>query len=704
MSLSERVILLRGGLDLVSPRLAMQPGTLAGALNYEADVGGYRRCFGYERFDGRLRPSEATYWVLDFEDATGVFAVGNTVTGNTSGATGIVLTIVYGTSDEDSPDFNTDFNEDFESGIVAGYLVLSEVTGTFQTGENLRVGATPKATAVGPQRSGDAPTLALDAAYTALAIERRRNLITAVPGSGPVRGVAVYAGDVWAFRDNTGATACVMHKATPTGWVAQTFGRTLGYKQGTAAFTEGVTITGATSGATATVRRVVEQSGTWTGTAAGYLVISPISGAFQDNEIIAGGGGSARADGVAVQIALPPGGRYRFAVHNFFGASNLSRLYGVNGVGRGFEWDGTVLAPIRTGLSDALDKPTHIAEYAEHLFLGFRGGSLQWSGTGKPLSFMAIDGAGEKGIGQDITGLGATKTALIVTGTTRIDYLTGRDDQTFNLVQVSDDSGAMPETFQIIGEPKFLDNRGIRSLRAADTFGNFRVGTDTQMIEPLIRSYMDSTVRPCASARVRRLDLYRLYFDDGSGIALYYGRRNPEAMPFSLGFVPTCLEVGFDAFDRDVIYAGNAAGMVYQMDAGTSFDGEEMPFFLRLAYFNDGQPNRDKRWHSVTLEVTAGISAAPFALVADFGYGDDGQTAMPETGRTVPGAGGIWDISNWDEFLWSSPVQGQIYSEINGLGQNIAVGIVGDNTYEQPHTMNSITYFMSPRKARRFAA
>lgn len=43
-----------------------------------------------------------------------------------------------------------------------------------------------------------------------------------VPGSGPVRGVWTYGGTVYAFRDNTDASACVMHKTTATGWVAVT--------------------------------------------------------------------------------------------------------------------------------------------------------------------------------------------------------------------------------------------------------------------------------------------------------------------------------------------------------------------------------------------------------------------------------------------------------------------------------------------------
>lgn len=139
MSLDERVVLLRGGLDLVSPRLAMQPGALAGALNYEADVGGYRRAYGYERFDGRLKPSEASYAILDFVSGTGVFPINETVTGATSGATGIVLAVVYGSSDETAGDFNIDFNADFGNGIASGYLVLAEVSGTFEDGEALQI-------------------------------------------------------------------------------------------------------------------------------------------------------------------------------------------------------------------------------------------------------------------------------------------------------------------------------------------------------------------------------------------------------------------------------------------------------------------------------------------------------------------------------------------------------------------------------------
>ena len=56
---------LRGGLDLQTPRIerARNPGTATIMVNYESVPQGYRRIDGYERFDGRAKPS-------DVDDAT----------------------------------------------------------------------------------------------------------------------------------------------------------------------------------------------------------------------------------------------------------------------------------------------------------------------------------------------------------------------------------------------------------------------------------------------------------------------------------------------------------------------------------------------------------------------------------------------------------------------------------------------------------
>ena len=50
----------QGGLNIVSPALRLPAGAVIASQNYEPAIeGGYSRCKGYERFDGRPSPSAA---------------------------------------------------------------------------------------------------------------------------------------------------------------------------------------------------------------------------------------------------------------------------------------------------------------------------------------------------------------------------------------------------------------------------------------------------------------------------------------------------------------------------------------------------------------------------------------------------------------------------------------------------------------------
>lgn len=58
-----KVVMLDGGLDLVTPPLFVEPGRLVDCLNYECvDKVGYKRVDGFERYDGAGSPSAARYW------------------------------------------------------------------------------------------------------------------------------------------------------------------------------------------------------------------------------------------------------------------------------------------------------------------------------------------------------------------------------------------------------------------------------------------------------------------------------------------------------------------------------------------------------------------------------------------------------------------------------------------------------------------
>jgi hypothetical protein len=55
-----------GGLDSETPAWQVKSGLLKDCLNWEIGVnGGYARIEGYERFDGRPKPSAGRYYILN---------------------------------------------------------------------------------------------------------------------------------------------------------------------------------------------------------------------------------------------------------------------------------------------------------------------------------------------------------------------------------------------------------------------------------------------------------------------------------------------------------------------------------------------------------------------------------------------------------------------------------------------------------------
>ena len=82
---------LKGGEDLVTPAMKIADGMLIFSNNYEpAKGGGYQRVDGYERFDGRDKPSDTVIYGIPFDAGSTEPALGMSVAGRDSNARGIV--------------------------------------------------------------------------------------------------------------------------------------------------------------------------------------------------------------------------------------------------------------------------------------------------------------------------------------------------------------------------------------------------------------------------------------------------------------------------------------------------------------------------------------------------------------------------------------------------------------------------------------
>lgn len=698
MSRSSSVFAFDGGLDTNSAALAVPPGALISGMNYEPLAEGYARIQGYERYDGQEAPSAAQFWMLDFDAGTDPFTPGEIVTGATSGASGVLLDEVL------------DPTGSWDTDTAAGTLLLVAVNGAFLDNEALEVASTPRATCNGTLSVNTAPSEALRRTYLRQAIEWHRGQIEKVPGQGPVRGVAVHDGEVFAWRDVLGGAYCQTYKATPLGWSALGSIHRLTFNDGALEPVVGDVITGQTSLAIATIAEVIQDSGDFsTGTAAGSILVYNESGGPLVNEVAEiDNTFFANISNRTVQ-RIAPGGRIRTISHNFYGAADRYRLYGACETGKGFAVFSHGAALIDTRMND--DRPQRIFEIGNHLGFTFPGGSLQFSGTGEPHIFDPILGAGEIGFGTEITDVvQANETAVAIFGQSKIAVLQGNDSDNFALDVLTEEAGAEPDTAQRIARTVYIDKRGLRSLDATQAFGNFKTGALSGQFERYFRVKYRAGAEAIGTYVSRLKSHYRIVWNDGTGLAVYMGGKRPAAIPFSLGdMTPFCFGGG-ELADGECLLAGGEDGYVYRLDSGNSFDGDPIRGFVMTPFNHLGNPQQDSKFFKVTLELEA-PAIATIGIAVQYDYGDGYQPMSGERDFTVmggvsdflvAGGGGLWDSAIWDEFYWSAAVEARAEAYVDGIGRNASfIFATQAQTDEDPHTLQAYIVDHAPRKMRR---
>lgn len=669
---------LGGGLDIETPPIALDPGRVIDSQNYEPDIGGgYRRIDGYERFDGRTSPSAKSYWILNYT-LTGTIAVGNTVTGATSAATGVVLA------------------------VETGYLVLGSVTGTFVSGETLTNGPTIGAsTSAALENGGLTPSNHSD--YSLLAANAQRLLIQTVPGSGQIRGIAVLNDIVYAFRDNAGGTAGAIYKATSSGWTAVSLGVELQFDAGSGEIFVGNTLTGATSGATGVVTAILLRTGTWGGTGVGTVVFASVTGTFQNNENLQVGGlTKAVADGANSAITRAAGGRVETFNYNFTGTASTQKMYGADGVNKAWEFDGTTYVPIRTGMT--VDTPSHVIVHKGYLILSFNA-SVQLSGLTLPYSWTVLTGATEINAGTVVTGFliqsgNDAGASLAIFTTTKTLILYGSSTSDFRLTPSASDLGYLPYTMQQVGNTAFgMTYRGIQSLITTLTYGDYQYAAISQQIQSLISRKRGTE---CASVTLREKNQYRIYYTDNTAIAVgLTGDKVTGMLPLNYSIPVRCIISATLSTGAEVTYFGSDDGYVYQDNIGTSFDGDAIEHYMRLPFCNTGSPLMRKRWRRAVIELSV-VNYTELNITYDMGYGTPdispaGQTPEQE----LIGPGGYWDSFTWDSFTWDAQTVANPTLSIDGTEKNLSLIFYGNRAQDSSHTISGVTLIFTKRRMDR---
>ncbi len=756
---------LEGGLDLSTPYIKRTAGSVLESQNFECDTdGGYRVMKGYERYDGRPSPSQASCYVvtvtptppdavfrygdllkrngeanasvsyirtvegaLILDPTNGVpLAEGDTLQATTGGAPIYTVTsvsavfpdieniqgatypdakLLFVTAPNTEPPPDRNYHTTSGAQVYLHYWAIGSLhpllgvevkSGTLNPGDNLINNTTGLGTySIITVSNLEEYLQDFDTPQTLLflAQEARRWRISFLPGTGPVRGVWDFRDVRYAFRDD-GTGACRMYRAISTGWQVMALGFTLYWDGRPGTVTDldlirGDVIKGATSNAQAQVGFVGYLDPEHT---KGFVTYISSVGVFVDNENlinIATGEVVGVVNGTATENVLPAGGYYRFFNHNFAAGLDQYAMYGVNGVGRGFVWDGTYFSFINTGLSDALDKPFEVKVHNSHLFYAFPHGSLQHSVVGNPLDWSGGLGALELGVGAEITDLILTPKSLIICTEKDIQVLLGLgvDDWTVDLI--TSHTGVRKFTGQYQSQAFVVARPGLLAIDRVDSFGNFADATISDRIRDLIAPRFD-VWGPAMADKTK--SQYRIFGSDGLNLVftIYQGELK-GIMTFRYDRV-----VRNFANPNGRIFFTSDNGYVYEADVGTNNDGAEREIFIRTSYANQGDPDTRKRFRRAAISLTGEVFRE---MTMSFTF-SKGKYDTPNSfiSDTITGAGGRWSFNDWDRVYWDGPDVEEIRKEMDGVGSDVSMIIYQSTRAATQYILEDVSYEYDVRR------
>ena len=568
-----------------------------------------------------------------------------------------------------------------------------------------------------PRRRGGA-TIADDEDFLDHAAAARRALIRKVPGSGPVRGVWSYMGDVFAVRDNAGATAGVLHRATPTGWAAVS-GATLP-AGGRYSFLnhnfEGQAASEKMYGANGVGRAFSVLKG-GTAIAPTYTFSSiqtntmatidrPKHVAVQNNHLLLsfpGGSLIGSATGLPADFTAAKGA-FEIAC-----GQEINGLLG--GVGLG---NTVILGADHIQVLYGNDAQDFVLQDQSQANTGGVEGTLQ--AVGGPLY---LDNRGVR----SLTTTDAWGNWVIGTMTADVQPWLDRQREARNVaagslrVRSSDqyrlwfESGLGLAIYVGRGQPEmsFIDYGSDEDIRLAFDEGD---------VEPAVGSVVTGGTSG-ASANLDRVavasgswgandaagTLY-LYDLDGDFIpdeplmtmAGTLGRADGSPADDAHKILPRCSVSTEDSDRIERVYFGADNGFVYEAERGRSFDGRAFESYIRLPLNLLKMPSRQKRYHAVDVhaDVNGRATMQLSALYEDGTYPDQ----LPEDANIVAG-GGFYSESIWSEFVYDAPLNGYKQFDLMGIGRNVSLLLLTNSAKQSPITLNGASLHYSPRRGER---
>jgi len=347
------------------------------------------------------------------------------------------------------------------------------------------------------------------------------------------------------------------------------------------------------------------------------------------------------------------------------------------------------------------DAPTKIVARSNRLFLSYIGGSLQYSELGNPMGWSGVNGAGELGMGDEVTNLSlGVGGSLLIFMLSSIYIIDGETPATWVLKQFSNSSGAFSGTAKrLLGTTFFMDDRGITTLEAVQEYGDYAANSISTKFKKTLMLNKEAITTSVVS---RELNQYRLFFSTGLGILTSFKAKELQGTtfveyPISVDKVAegSLFNRASIIFSSDVSVVGgeNVEGYVYLMDSGTSFDTVEIITKMVTSYYHYSSPRLWKRFISAIIDAQIPVDLI-LNLKVNFDYS---APTLPTTAWITRTSGLVAvEASAYGSAIYGEGTYGQVPVTTSfpiylaGYGTNCSFKILTNSRYVKQHTIQNI--------------
>lgn len=394
----------------------------------------------------------------------------------------------------------------------------------------------------------------------------------------------------------------------------------------------------------------------------------------------------------------------RFRYHPV-GSAGEETMYWIDGVTEGFFYldpgTGTYKNVTHANMPSGY-APKHIGFWENRLFLVYEDGYTIFSNTGYPEDFASDTGtAGNLDFNEPVTNI-VTVAGKLVVFTKRTITIVHYGSTTSQFViktdVFSESIGAFEDTVQSLFEQTyFCDDRGISGIFTAVETGGFAIKPISKKIDDEYQSrklFITATVKDIAKRR------YYIFYSNADGTQTSEGlcltfddeNRLKGTGKIELKHKALIAASGLNNSTGDsLMFFGDSSGYVYQMESGTSMDGDTIDTYMLTAFYHYGSPSLWKHFERVALEITCSQNTS-YSIGAVYDYGSKDFPAPFPQSKDISGGFNVWGGGiTWSNFEWGAGYMGTLVAYLSGWGSNMGLAIKTSTHLKTIHTIHNVT-------------